>query len=856
MGTRKADLLQCFAFALNDEREAVQKETNRRSYQLSDGRRSDASWNGAVYAFGTPGETELPDGLTAELSVGERGYRAEILRHQRGTLLLYVERDAEEGLPPDHLATASLTLAPWFLLEALADRIEELRSNSNLSMPFRLLAEEFETKCASPNREPAGGASSKLLEGLNREQSGAVRSCLSSPLHFVWGPPGTGKTTTLGAFVAELERARETVVVTSHSNVAVDAALLASMRRFEQLGLAGELIDQGAIIRAGSPTLSETRGWKITVQERARALNPQLAQELDQLERELDQLEAGHGADTSSIRARYKALRQQLRAIESDLLRSARIVFCTLSKMAIADELHTRPFDSAIVDEASMVYPPQVALAASRATRRCSVFGDFRQLAPITTSHSPVVRGFLRRDAFELAGLVGDDPADSRLTMLTTQYRMHPEIREAVSRFSYGGRLVDGLGVEQEVAPLASAPPMPDAAFVYLDTSRVGGRGMNTTKFQAWSRINVASAFWSVRIAAELLPTMEQVVVLSPYRPQTRLINALLRATGLPPSVHAATIHRYQGSEQDGVVLDLTEAPPTGVPGRLLSGDDGKRLLNVAVSRARGKLVVLADPALRGAVAAELLDGAAEWTPSRKASPWSRGATTLYSSLAEARTDLVEALGDGEAIAWRGKSPAGALGALRSSEKTKAGPEGQLLVVTADELWCAVEVDGHDQHVWRCRSSMAAGLLSGVLGERSWSGARQGSGSTRAECKERCEEAALKKLAASSPAHVWPRCPSCGYRTTPSLLRCGKCGTFLGRRAERARNAPATSTQQRSSPKVHIGIGTTIFDGDQAGTIVEVRKEGVIVEFASCTQLIRWYERAEVDGHGHVTLRP
>jgi superfamily I DNA and/or RNA helicase len=63
-------------------------------------------------------------------------------------------------------------------------------------------------------------------------------------------------------------------------------------------------------------------------------------------------------------------------------------------------------------------------------------------------------------------------------------------------------------------------------------------------------------------------------------------------------AVECSTIHRFQGRECDVVIIDLVDAAPLR-PGVLLAGgaarSDAAQLLNVSLSRARGKLVLVAD---------------------------------------------------------------------------------------------------------------------------------------------------------------------------------------------------------------------------------------------------------------------
>jgi superfamily I DNA and/or RNA helicase len=88
------------------------------------------------------------------------------------------------------------------------------------------------------------------------------------------------------------------------------------------------------------------------------------------------------------------------------------------------------------------------------------------------------------------------------------------------------------------------------------------------------------------------------VAVITPYAAQAREIQRQLAAHRVTASrVECATIHRFQGRECDVVLIDLVDAAPMR-PGLLLCGgprSDSAQLLNVSLSRARGKLILVAD---------------------------------------------------------------------------------------------------------------------------------------------------------------------------------------------------------------------------------------------------------------------
>ena len=128
-----------------------------------------------------------------------------------------------------------------------------------------------------------------------------------------------------------------------------------------------------------------------------------------------------------------------------------------------------------------------------------------------------------------------------------------------------------------------------------VKTGRAGG-----------SRLNFLSATVSVDIAERLLrpdrpdlPLGERARVLigSPYRPQARLVNLLIKDAELEREVVPGTAHTFQGSEAPVVIFDLVLDEPHRQAGLFdpRRNEDNLRLLNVALTRARRRLIVLGD---------------------------------------------------------------------------------------------------------------------------------------------------------------------------------------------------------------------------------------------------------------------
>lgn len=399
-------------------------------------------------------------------------------------------------------------------------------------------------------------------------------------------------------------------------------------RRLERDALAAEQAataarDAAAALAAGRPTLQREIGALRAEVERLRAETRSFPPKA-QLATRLSTLRARLG----QIRERTAAIGRELAELERQVLARCRILATTVYRTYLGTEA-SRQFDTVVIDEASMLMPPLVYYAAGLATHSVTVAGDFRQLPPIVMSDGAPADEWLKRDVFEIAGipqrLARREPVP-HLVALRTQYRMREPICAVVNALFYPDH---PLRSHPSVA--GSAPPFPLGSTPLLY--------VNTAPFHPWaarragtySRYNLFHALLVRNIVLHLAETgylppasepNDAVGAVAPYASQARLIQALLddrlgeRAAGV-----AATVHRFQGNEKSAMLLDLTDS--VGVPlGRFLQAarleEDGARLLNVAVSRARHHVVLIGNfehlraKAPRDGFACRLLDHAEE----------------------------------------------------------------------------------------------------------------------------------------------------------------------------------------------------------------------------------------------------
>ena len=145
--------------------------------------------------------------------------------------------------------------------EHLGRALPNAKLKTNLTMLLRRLIERIEQKAMEswPAADrlleggPVSGEPERIsgLEELEPEQRDAVESALGRDLTFIWGPPGTGKTMTIGSIGRELFEQGRTLLLVSHTNVAVDEAL----HRIAQLS--DGKFKEGEIIRIGEPVKAE-----------------------------------------------------------------------------------------------------------------------------------------------------------------------------------------------------------------------------------------------------------------------------------------------------------------------------------------------------------------------------------------------------------------------------------------------------------------------------------------------------------------------------------------------------------------------------------------------------------------------
>ncbi len=449
-------------------------------------------------------------------------------------------------------------------------------------------APKFEDRKQTEEEKTAGGTPTPL----NTSQQDAIDFALSAQdLAIIHGPPGTGKTTTVVELIRQAVAKGERVLACAPSNLAVDNLL----ERLIKLGVNA--------LRLGHPArvLPELREHTLDLvvenhsdlkvaRQLVRSAN-QLRDKAARYTRAKPEPGAKH-----QMRAEAKQLEIDAQRIErqviSYLLDTTPVLCVTLTGFDTAI-IGPREFDLAVIDEACQSTEPACWIPLLRA-QRVVLAGDHFQLPPTVVSHEAQRGGFGVSLLERMIEMYGAARVSRRLI---EQYRMHQAIMAFSSQEFYDGELIAGEGIGAHLLcdlPGVEASPFTQTPLEFVDTAGAGYD--EELEPDGESRRNVEEANIAARKVTTLLAAgvaASDIAVIAPYAAQVRLLREKLEETG----VEVDTVDGFQGREKEAIVITLVRSNAEGEIGFL--GD--VRRMNVALTRAKRKLIVIGDSATVGA---------------------------------------------------------------------------------------------------------------------------------------------------------------------------------------------------------------------------------------------------------------
>lgn len=478
---------------------------------------------------------------------------------------------------------------------------------------------------------------------LNASQRAAIHAALTKPCIYLWGPPGTGKTATLGHIVALSLAQGDRVLVVSNTNRAVDVVLKSACLALERNQVA---IQPNRLTRFGDPVIDDDQiqglAFSYQLEQIQAERRDQVSDEIQLLNRAtkakeaLDRVAKGK-KPSSTVQLEWELVQEALKPYgsldeleelidesvytrERTEFRRKSLVATTLAKVSTSDLFRQHEFDVLVVDEASMAHIPQLLVAASHAKKRVIVAGDPMQLPPISVAEEPEARAFMELDIFSLVSGAKTSSAlfewhDQRRDVtffFDQQYRMKDRLAKVISSVFYDGRLrtelaeeyTDGPPNEQHSRSIDNPPATiinteSKDPYVIQEEGERGFRPMNPVHSDAVSKtiLKILEKGWS----------QHDIGVIVPFR---HVANQLMRRwtqEGLG-DLEVGTIHTFQGREKPIIIFDTVmsgdrssskgERHYTVRPLDETKNENPlhvQRLLNVACSRAKEELLIFAD---------------------------------------------------------------------------------------------------------------------------------------------------------------------------------------------------------------------------------------------------------------------
>ena len=423
---------------------------------------------------------------------------------------------------------------------------------------------------------------------LNRTQEEAVNKVLrAKDVAIVHGPPGTGKTTTLVEAIYETLRRENQVLVCAQSNMAVD-------------WISEKLVDRGInVLRIGNPTRVNDKMLSFTYERRFEA-HPDY-ELLWAIRKAIRELRAHRKRGDEKYHQKLERLKERATELEvrinAQLFGEARVIACTLVGSANR-LLEGQKFGTLFIDEAAQALEAACWIPIRRVSR-VILAGDHCQLPPTVKSFAALKAG-LGKTLMER--IVDNKP--EVVTLLKMQYRMNEEIMRFSSDWFYGNQVESAPEVK-----LRSILDL-DIPMTWVGTSQFQLPENEESLFkeqfvgESFGRINKAEAELTLmalenyfgKIGKQrILDERIDVGVISPYRAQVQYLRRLLKKKDFfKPYRHLIsvnTVDGFQGQERDVILISLVRANDEGQIGFLRD----LRRMNVAITRARMKLIILGD---------------------------------------------------------------------------------------------------------------------------------------------------------------------------------------------------------------------------------------------------------------------
>jgi predicted DNA helicase len=479
--------------------------------------------------------------------------------------------------------------------------IEKIRKNE---VPFKVI-EIFFNNITLPKLEIYYKLEDKRsLNGkfeLDEYQAMAVEAILSlkeNDLLLIIGPPGTGKTEVIKKATYEMIKRGESILITSHTNRAVDNAieglpveltlrigrpekilpsvqayLLGSKMRSEVLEKINSEIKRLAEQKV--KLINETKKFIDFILKGLKTLPPEAKKyEIRKLRNKTNKKLRDINKEINKLLIEKH---KQVKSIQDKLIRNAKVIASTLVKTSL-EPLIDQTFDIVIIDESSQCSILLAMLGMIKA-KKWVLIGDHNQLLPIFRTIKD------EKEQEELSAFVHllkkYESNEGRVLWLKKHYRSNENIIRLASMLFYENKIEPADICKAYKLNLPNKPRLteildPEKPVVFLNCK-------GWQEKEGKSVYNKAEIEYCKRIVEDLKEAgfpLEKVGIITPYRAQIKYLRLEIKEKG----IEIDTIDAFQGREKDIIIFSITATDDF----KFVSN---KHRLNVAITRARMKLI-------------------------------------------------------------------------------------------------------------------------------------------------------------------------------------------------------------------------------------------------------------------------
>ncbi|MES2286952.1 MAG: AAA domain-containing protein [Bacteroidota bacterium] len=436
------------------------------------------------------------------------------------------------------------------------------------------------------------------VTGLNQSQNTAVQKIVAAKdIAIIHGPPGTGKTTTLVQAIRQTLLTEKQVLVCSSSNTAVD--LLTEKLHREGINV----LRLGNPARISEEVLMNTLDVKMAAHESYKELK-KYRKTAEEYFRMAGKYKRTFGREEREQRQLFymeaRKILHEARNLEDyifeEQFEKAQVIACT-PVVSSGKMMRNKHFSTVFIDEAAQALEPMCWIPITRSDRVIFA-GDHFQLPPTVKSKKAEVEG-LKETLFEQCMHL-----DNVSVMLNTQYRMHEHIMNFSNKKFYQNNLVADASVKDTVLSFDPNELLLHTPVDFIDTAGCGYNEIINP--ESLSIANPEEALLLIKHLKLLLEQYSQsnksgkritIGIISPYKEQVQyLINKVEEDedfNNYRSQIAIKTVDGFQGQERDVIYISLVRSNDLKEIGFL----NDIRRMNVALTRAKKKLVVIGDSA-------------------------------------------------------------------------------------------------------------------------------------------------------------------------------------------------------------------------------------------------------------------